>query len=465
MTEKGALSMTGTKPTPWLAALVVGFTMLGWGCGLAGRVEAPQREPMFGAGVDSVVVLPFTVAEGSPVSARDVSVLGQQLAAELAARPHLKIFEKAPTDLPNTITVAPRLILAQRREVSGTDFLLREYHLRVQMTVRRSGTEEPAKVIRRSYSYQKVVLADEEKPQPGETLRVIAGELAEQLAEALYPETGAEPFDLDTALDFSTGKAFARARLLLGNSLAEGNSFDMASNLWRLVLFEPIEEKDDETLFLLSARSLELLRQQGVEDEAVTALEAMMTDDPEELIEFRDRVRIVLGGVTEEEGKILVIAKFEDEVIHRNLTAAHANLGAVALFDKRYDIAAFHTARAYLTYPSPERLEKWAEIQRKRNMIPGDLSDEAAMRFYARLPPPRGVVWKPGSRDRKMIPGGVIEPMPPPPPPDEEAAGPETAQAQSLPLQPIERSPVADPGPGGAENDLPPIQNLRQQGN
>ncbi len=436
------------------------------GCTGPAVIKDPERPPLFGEEVDSLVVEPFRLSEETRTGLNDsdLAVFREVLSENFRQRAFLRVFAEAPTELPNTVILEGELLEFEVRDLPGDELFLREIHIKVELRARYGGDNDVAETIQRDYSFQKIYLPDQEIPVASFDLRDAAGELAEILAEVMYPSGISEALPLAVGVDPESNLKLGHPLLLRGNRFAMNHRFERARSIWRYLLFDPTfggdreDGKEREQLFRITRRSLHLLEKAGLEEETLEQIEPLVVNEPMELVEFRQLLRSMLGGIRKVEGDILNMADHWEDRRHLNLAAAHRNLGILYWLESRYDRAAYHLARAYLNYPREEYLEKWAEIQRARKMLPEDLDEEEAISLFYRLPPPRGMLLEPGPAEAALFTPVAFEE---PPRPEGEERGESGRQEEGsggeVELQPVERPPVGE-GEQSGESELPPIE-------
>jgi hypothetical protein len=420
---KPKLTLPALLPVPAFA-LAFALAFAPAGCGSAAFIQDPQRPALFGEEVDSVVVEPFRVAPNTKTGINEVDqgLFQELLSEEIRKRPFLRVFPEAPTELPNTIVLEGRLEAFEVQDLPGKEVFLRVIHLGVELRVRRGGSTDEPQAIRRELSYQKVYVPSETIPVMSFDLRSAVTEIAEQLAEAMYPT--AVSGDLP---------------------LATGSVFDPS--------FPEEREPGAPKLFRISPRTLKLLREGDMEEDVVKELEPLTRLEPEELVDFRELLRGALGGFVPEESELLTVADHRRDRVHLNLAAAHRNLALLDWLDGRYDRAVYHLARAYANYPEQEYLAKWLRIQKARKLLPKGYTNEEAITLHLRLPPPRGMALQPGSAEDALFAPVVFEQAPPPPGTEGAAPGKEKEQGGAE-QRPVELRPVELPPASG----LPPIE-------
>ena len=422
------------------------------GCGSPNVIRSPRRAALFGSLVDSIVVEPF--ARGgrlagwtTGINSADLKLFQVKLIAQIKARPYLRIYAEPPTELANTLIIAGRLTAFEVQDLPGKNLFLRAIHLGVEIELRPADRNEATHKIRRHMTYQKVYLPDETIPVAAFDLEKAAGEMAELIAEAIFP-TGMEgDLPLGEARDPFTGEVQAHPALLSGNAHAVGHRYSSALEKWRLVLFDPSQsvEEDEEELFRISRRTLLELGKQGLEDQLLRSLEPMMDYDPMDLEDFREALRETLGGFNKLEPKILTTANHERDRMHLNLAAAHGNLATLYWYLSHYDLAVYHLARAWVNYPQEWHVAKWSKIQKARGLFPEELKPREALALYLTLPPPRMAYMKPGPAENSLFVPAVFEPPRGQPAAEAQGAAPEGAQQEGPALKPVELPPAPEP--------------------
>ncbi len=436
------------------------------GCTGPAVIKDPARPPLFGKEVDSLVVEPFRLSEntGTGLNEVDLALFRELFAEELRQRPFLRVFSEPPTELPNTVVLEGKLLEFEVRDLPGDELFLREIHIKAELRARYGGENDVAETIRRDYSFQKIYLPDQEIPVASFDLRDAAGELAGILAEVIYPSGISAALPLAVGVDPESELKLGHPLLLRGNGFAINHRFERARSIWRYLLFDPTfggereDGKEPEQLFRITRRGLRLLAKAGLDEETLGQIEPMVVREPMELVEFRQLLRSMLGGIKKIEGDILNLADHREDRRHLNLAAAHGNLGMLYWLERRHDRAAYHLARAYLNYPRGQYLEKWSEIQTARKLLPEDIDEEEAISLYYRLPPPRGMLLEPGPVEAALFTPVAFE-EPPRPEGEEgsERGGEEEGTGGEVELQPVERPPVGE-GEPSSDSGLPPIE-------
>ncbi|MCH7479281.1 MAG: hypothetical protein IIA14_14420 [SAR324 cluster bacterium] len=435
------------------AQLALLLTLVTLGCTKADVIRDPLRAPILPEVVDSVVVELPKAAAGLTVNPVDLETLRDLLRDELQSRPKLSTFDEPPTKLPNTVIVSLELTEHEVRDQPGEGLFLRAIHLGGILSLKTAGGEAPWPPIARRLSFQKVYLPEDEIPVGSFDLHMALVELAAQFAEAVYPTPLEAPIPLRLAEDPVSGESLANPMLLRGNKFAAEGRFRQARNLWSLVLFDPTAPPTENT-YRISLRSLFRLREDGLPAEVLEKLEPLVNEANADLITFRENLREALDGPSPHDGKILERAIHERDRIQLNLAAAHANLAAVNMVEKRLDLTAYHLARGYALYPLPGLALDWGSVQKKRNLYPGALPEREALTLYLKAPPPRGLTVRPGMFEQEAIPMSEFRD---PQMAAEQKPVPEGEEG-AVRLTPVKLPPVEGDA-RGARDDLPPIES------
>lgn len=456
-------------PTPKIMLFTLGAAialLLAQGCSGGMYIRDPEFEPLYGEIVDSIVVLPYVLADGlkTPLNSTQVKLFQELLIAQLEGNQNLRVFEEPPTKLPNTLIIEGRLTEFEVEDLPGTEFFLRAIHMTVEWRFRTGEETSTSRQIRHRMSFQKIYPQDTPVPTLDFDLHNAVSEITLQLGEIMYPTPIEGDIPLADASDPVTGQELGHPLLLRGNEMAAKGRFDKAKQLWRLVLYDPVLPKEED-LFRISQRTLLLLRQQGVDDDILRRLRPLMNEDPEDLLDFRNLVREELGGFHQIEPTLLKVADHYRDARHLNMAAAHRNLAVLYWIESRYDLVTYHLARAQANYPNEEYMDKWAKLQNSRDGVPVELTVEEAMGFYMRIPSPRSAWVAPGIAENSLFPPVVFETSASPPATagDEQPdAAAETSQ-EDAPLKPVLLAPPS--GPEGADSPgLPPVQSPESAG-
>jgi tetratricopeptide (TPR) repeat protein len=410
--------------------------------------------------VDSIVVLPYVLAEGlkTPLNSTQVKLFQELLIAQLELNPNLRVFEEPPTKLPNTLIIEGRLTKFEVEDLPGTEFFLRAIHMTVEWRFRTGEQTSTSRLVRRQLSFQKIYPPDIAVPTLDFDLHNAVNEITVQLGEVMYPTPLEGRIPIADASDPVTREELGHPLLLRGNKMAAKGRFDKAKRLWRLVLFNPVLPEEEE-LFRISQRTLLLLQNQGVEDDIIRRLRPLMREDPEDLLEFRSLVRRALGGFHQIEPTLLKLADHHRDTRHLNMAAAHRNLAVLYWIESRNDLATYHLARAQANYAREEYMEKWAKLQESRDAVPVELTVEEAIGFYMRIPSPRSAWVAPGTAENSLFPPVVFEASVSPTPAggEERPDAPVETSQEEAPLKPVQLAPPS--GPEGADSPgLPPVQ-------
>ncbi|MCZ6842661.1 MAG: hypothetical protein O7G32_07510 [SAR324 cluster bacterium] len=430
------------------------FVLLAAACTPRNAIVSPERTPLFGEVVDSIVVEPITETPdlATGLNADDIKLFQQELSSQFARRPSLRVFAEPPSALENTLIITGQLIEFEVQDLPGEDFFLRAIHMGIQLSLRTANQEQASRTLRRRMSYQKIYLPGEGVPVVNFDLKKAAEEIAELLSEVMFPTELEGALPLADGRDPDTGKDMAHPLLLKGIEHALDDEFVRAAESWRLVLFDPTQkpfrrikiELWAEKPFRLSRRSFGLLRKQGVEEETLNLLEPLKTKSPMTLVDFREELRELLGGISKIESTIMTAANHEEDRIRLNLAAAHRNLAALYWLESRYDLAVYHLARAWANYPRQEYVAKWNKIQQARGILTEDLPPEEGIALYLRIPPPRTVRLRPGIAENSLFVPAVFEQERSQAVPSSESAAPPSRPEQSGVLRPV----VLPPPPG-----------------
>ncbi|MCH8199418.1 MAG: hypothetical protein IIA54_05055 [Chloroflexi bacterium] len=222
-------------------------------------------------------------------------------------------------------------------------------------------------------------------------------------------------------------------------------------------MFDPTAPPTEET-YRISLRSLFQLREDGLPAEVLEKLEPLANKANADLITFREFLREALGGPSPHDGKILGRAIHERDRIRLNLAAAHANLAAVNMVEKRFDLTAYHLARGYALYPLPGLAVDWGRVQKIRNLYPGELPEREALTLYLKAPSLRGLAVRPGRFEQEAIP---ISEFRDPLAATEQEPAPEGEMAtaeRAVKLTPVKLPPTEE-GARRQGGELPPIES------
>lgn len=437
------------------------------GCSSWARLGDPELKPLYGEVVDSIVVLPYTTADGLKVSlnSTQLKLFQELLVAQLEARPNLRLFEEPPTELSNTLLIESRLTHFDVEDLPGKEFSLRNIHLRVEWRFRTADQDSTSRVVRRRLSYQRIYPPETTVPALDFDLQGAVSDITAQIVEIMYPTPAEEGLRLADARDSATGEIMGHPLLLRGNGYAAEGRLEKAKDSWRRVLFDPTQPEAQE-LFRISPRTLLLLRQAQVEDDIIDRLRPLTEEEPQDLLDFRDSMRKELGGFHQIEPTVLKLANHHKDTRHLNMAAAHRNLAMVYRLEKRIDVMSYHLARAQANYPHEEYLDTWTKLQEGRDAIPVEFTNDEAIGHYMRIPAPGSAWVAPGDEENSLFPPVVFENRAPAtaPAPSEAAFPAQTeASAEDAPLKPVELEPP--PAPEEADSpDLPPVQTPEQAG-
>jgi len=442
------------------AAFFAGGLALLHGCAGLNAISDPERPGMFGEEVDSIVVQPFELGQDlkTPLNDAQRKLFRELLVEQIETQPDLRIFEQAPTELPNTLIMEGRLTEFEVEELPSREFFYRAIHIGLELALRSGDQGDVFRRMKRRLSYQKIYLPEVTVPVVEFDLRDAVTEIITQLTDSMFPVGIEGDIPLANGSDPVTGTAFGHPLLLRGNNMAADGRYSKARKLWRLVLFDPSQPVEEE-LFRISPRSLFLLKADDVSAAMLKRLEPVATDEPMDLVDFRGAVREVVGGFNRLEPKLLKLGNHHKDTLHLNLAAAHRNLAVLYWIESRLDLAVYHLARAYANYPQSGYVSKWAKIQEERNLIPEGLDGEEAIALYMRLPSPRGARLEPGVVENTLFPPVVFETRGEAPP----AGAPSGASGGGAPLRPVELPPPP-PEVGAQPSGLPPVQSPEQAG-
>ncbi|MBI4083950.1 MAG: hypothetical protein HY423_15210 [Candidatus Lambdaproteobacteria bacterium] len=443
------------------AAVTAGCTLL------FGEPKKPLHEPAFSEEVDSVVVEPFAKPASLAINPVELGLFQKLLRAELEGRSKLRTYDNPPTRLPNTVRLRGTLTEYAVAERTGDGLFLRTVSLGVVLRLLPAADERPLREFQRRYAYQRLYVSGQAVPAQPFDIENAIRELVQALREQLVPSPVAR-LVLDDAEDGPAGRSLAHPILLKANRFARQEDYTQAIALWGVVLFDPTFARQPPR-YRISRRTLEELKVREVPKGVLEQIEPMTRRTPLPLTEFQTVLRHVLGGISQYEPRMLELSDDQQDRIHRNLAAAHANLAALYAAELRLDLAAFHYARAYAHYREPRVLETWSLLQRKRNAMPQTASVEEALAAYLRIPAPATARWNPGAFDAAVLPPVAFPataaeaPSPDTPrapagaePAAAEPAGAQPAAPALLPtVQPVTLPPAAAERSGGA---LPAIE-------
>ncbi len=399
--------MKAYTPIVGLAALLL-LAALVWGCTQALQLLLPETgKPVLPPEVDSIVLVPMQAGEGVAINAADLVLLDQALRTALDARPGLRTYDKAPTKLPNTVRLHGALRQFILDEQPDTAYFLRMIRLEAQINLAPSDAppDEVQVSLPFSYTYQRIYPGGSQVPALPFDLRNAMTELGQAIAQKLSPLTAAADFAPFSAVEAETGAGEEEHPLLAeANAFAREQRLQRAQHLWLLVLYNP-SQPGDEALYRLSERSLRGLALVGVPETVLALLrEPLLGRAPMPLVEFRTALRAAIGPDTPHEGAILTGAVYAEDRMRRTAAASHANLAAGYERAQRLDLAAYHWAMANANDGRPVFMERWAALQRERNVLPGRLSSAEALALYQHVPAPPGVQVLPGSFDQAVLP-------------------------------------------------------------
>ena len=450
-----------------LCALLALVLLVAQGCSSQRIIREVQFEPLYGEVVDSIVVEPYSLADGlkTPINSTQLKLFQELLVSQLEALPQLRVFEEPPTKLPNTLIIQGRLAEYEVEDLPGEEFFLRNIHMAVEWRFRRGDENSTSRQIRRKLSLQKIYPPNTPVPALDFDLHNLISEITVQISEIMYPTPIEGGIRLADAKDPDNGQELGHPKLLRGNEMAAEGLFEKAAALWRMVLYDPTQPEEEE-LFRVSRRTLLLLAEKDVDGDLIERMEPLTKLDPEDLLDFRDSIREALGGFNRIEPTILKLADHHRDTRHLNMAAAHRNLAVLYWIHNRFDLMSYHLARAQANYPNEEYLEKWTRLQETRDGIPVEYTPREAIGMYMRIPAPRSAEVAPGEVENALFPPVVFEtgsqaPVPPEPP--APAASESAAPVEDAPLQPVEL-----PAPSGSGDQqspgLPPILPPEQAG-
>ncbi len=237
------------------AAFFAGALALLQGCAGLNAISDPERRGMFGEEVDSIVVQPFELGQDLKTPLNDVQqkLFRDLLVERIETEPDLRIFEQAPTELPNTLIMEGRLTEFELEELPSREFFYRAIHIGLELALRTGDQGVIFRRMKRRLSYQKIYLPDDEVPVAEFDLRDAVTEIITQLTDTMFPIGIEGNIPLADGSDPVTGTAFGHPLLLRGNNMAADGRFSKARKLWRLVLFDPSQPAEEE-LFRISAK-------------------------------------------------------------------------------------------------------------------------------------------------------------------------------------------------------------------
>jgi len=386
------------------------------------RTPVPARRDALrgrtlGPVVDSVVVRPFESGAGIRINAADLNLFRDQFEKQLLVRPRLRAYSSPPTMLANTVILSGKLLGYEVREQTADGMFLRTIATTVEVAVQVGAEQKPALVLRRNASYQKLYLHTEGVAALEYDLRNAAREATGSIARVLVPGEAETPV-LQSAVDADTGEDYSHPWLVRGNREAGFGRYDRAIASWSLLVYQPTRpEKSDR--FRVSERTLARLQDEGAPQEQLDALRPLAQQRGRSLESLRDELTEALGPDSGLEAKVLQFSDEAQDRIQVNLSRAHYNLGAVLLPFRRYDIAAYHLARAYAFDPRPVYLDAWTRLQIERGLIPASAQDDPAkalpwLKAYLRVPAPFTASVAGGAYDLTVMPPPVFQPDEPP---------------------------------------------------
>lgn len=379
-----------------------------WGCSRELQLLLPETgKPVLPAEVDSVVMAPLRPGADVVINAADLTLLDQALRAALDERPGLRTYTEAPTRLPNTVRLQGVLRQFALDEREDAAYFLRMIRLEAQVDLAPSAAprDEVQLSLPFSYTYQRIYPGGSQVPALPFDLRNAMTELSQAIAQKLSPLADDAPFAPFSAVEAETGANEEEHPLLEeANALAREARLQRAQRLWLLVLYDP-SQPGDEALYRLSERGLRVLAAGGTPESVLSLLrERLLGREPLPLLDFRDAVRQAIGPDTAHEGAILTAAVYAEDRMRRTAAASHANLAAAYERERRLDLAAHHWAMAVANDGRAAFVERWAALQRARNVLPGRLSTAEALALYHHVPAPPGALVQPGSFDQAVLP-------------------------------------------------------------
>lgn len=373
------------------------------GCGFL-SFEVPLEPPLIPEEVDSLVFSPFANAANVEINPVDLAKLDKRVRELFSTRERFRLFETPPTRLPNSAVVKGNLEAFSLQDKPGKGVYLRTIDLGAELSVYLLAGEEPLARVRRRISYQKAYPSAAGVSAPGFDLESAFRELAQLLVEGLAPQEQEVEVGLQDARDPASGADLTLPALRKGNRYAMDGQIGLAIQMWQRVLFDPTPEEGEERTYRITTHALNQMRRAGVEEDLLERLQPLMGQSPLTLVPFRKALRAGLDGIQEREGLILTMADLNAASLHSNVAAAHANLGSYYRVRKHYDLASFHLARAYAHNPDPAMLERWAGLQKERNLNPGGMEDAPLMEQFLSLPPPATSLFIPGDFDLAVVP-------------------------------------------------------------
>ncbi len=405
---------------PLLAAALLATALLLTAC--SGGTPAPARSEALrgqalGPVVDSIVFPPFERGPGVQINALDLNQFREQLEAQVLTRPGVKAYASPPTTLANTVTLSGKLLGYDVQEQTAEGMFLRTIAMSVAVDVRIGGDKDPALVLLRDYSYQKLYLSTEGVAALEFDLRNAAREVTGALAHVLVPGKSESP-ELRSAYDIDSGEYYSHPLLVRGNREAGFGRYTPAVASWTQLIYDPVQPETSDR-FRVSERTLAHLQREGVAQKELDALQPLTHQGGRSLETLRDEVRRALGPNSALEPKVLQLSDQAQDRIQINLSRGHYNLGEIFRLSRRYDVAAYHLAHAYAFDPQAFYLDAWTRLQLERQLIPGSARDNPAdaltwLTAYLRVPAPFTALVSGGVYDLTVMPPPAFQALEPP---------------------------------------------------
>lgn len=358
------------------------------GCSIwPNRVDNPVFPHRLPPRINTIVIEPFSQNFSAEIASADVTYLQNELRKQLESRPDMLTVDEPPHELPSVAFLSGTVTGFQVRERQGDGIYVRSIEMSASIEIRFQASNDPPLRIDRKYSFQKVYLPQETVSTVLFDTQNALMELADTFVQALLPIVDTESMVIEDATDPDTRLKYAIPALANGNRYAAQNRFEKAILLWELVLYQP-EYGAEDAGYRIARRALFYLGEEGMDDAELDRLRPLAASAPVTFVELRTNIRSELGEVSSMEDRILALANERENRIHLNIASAHHNLAEYYKFHKQKDLASFHYAMAYAHNPSDQNLDSWALVQGGRQMIPGGLAIQEAIRIYMRIPPP-----------------------------------------------------------------------------
>jgi len=317
------------------------------------------------------VLEPILQTQGVVMTPRQLNIARSALTDSLSRKTGLRILEQASG--PSAASVLGGVIVHRFQSLneSAAELFLRTYQVQASLNVRPLDGQETLLEITRTLTWQRAYPSLKDARPQEEDFALAVRELGALLAAGLTPEP--VPNHLppwDAAVDPATGLDISQSALRLGNQYAQAGSFEMARQLWDVVLFSPETGAEGApSRFRISERVLNSARRHGLPPETAEALQSMIWMPPLNLEEFRFALRRMTNGRIAQEGLVVLLADQKMEHRYLNTAAAHGNLGTLFMLQGHMDFAAYHLARAYTENPAGGFGQRWIWLQISRGLV------------------------------------------------------------------------------------------------